>query len=77
LKEFYRFEFPKFITLWASLSATPNKSGFSISPHLLRQMPHRIVDYSGTTSSLAERDFAKLNLLICGKLENRSTWVLT
>jgi c-di-AMP phosphodiesterase-like protein len=36
-------------------------------------MPFRIDNYSETTSSLAERDFAKLNLLICGKLENRST----
>jgi len=42
------------------------------SPHLLRQMPFRIGDYSGTTSSPADWDFAKLNLLICSKLENRS-----
>jgi hypothetical protein len=33
----------------------------------------RIGDYSATTSSPAGRDFAMLNLLICGKLENRST----
>ena len=39
--------------------------GFPISPHLLRQMPFRIGDYSGTTYSPAERDFATLNLLIC------------
>jgi len=36
-------------------------------------MPFRIANYSETTSSPAERDFAMLNLLICGKLENRST----
>jgi len=29
-------------------------------------MPFRIVNYSGTTSSPAKRDFAALNLLICG-----------
>ncbi len=29
-------------------------------------MPSRIGDYSGTTSSPVERDFAMLNLLICG-----------
>jgi len=43
-----------------------NPSGLPILPHLLRQMPSRIVDYSGTTSSPAERDFAMLNLLNCG-----------
>jgi len=37
-------------------------------------MPSRIADYSGITFSPAERDFAALNLLICGKLENRSIW---
>jgi hypothetical protein len=37
-------------------------------------MPFRIADYSETTFSPAGRDFAELNLLICGKLENRSTW---
>jgi len=34
--------------------------GFPISPHLLRQMPFRIDDYSETTSSPAKRDFATL-----------------
>jgi len=29
--------------------------GLPILPHLLRQMPSRIVDYSGTTSSLYMR----------------------
>jgi len=29
---------------------------FPISPHRLRQMPFRIDDYSGTTSSPAKRD---------------------
>ena len=38
----------------------PNKSGFPILPHLPRQMPFRIDDYSETTSSPAEWDFAKL-----------------
>jgi hypothetical protein len=38
-------------------------------------MPFRIGDYSETTSSPAGRDFATLDLLICSKLENRSTWV--
>jgi hypothetical protein len=37
----------------------PNKTGFPMSPHLLRQMPFRIDDYSETTSSPAWRDFAK------------------
>ncbi len=47
--------------------------GFPISPHLLRQMLFGIDDYSETTSSPAKRDFATLNLLNCGKFENRST----
>ena len=47
-------------------------TGFPILPHLLRQMPFRIADYCETISSPAKRDFATLNLLICGKLENRS-----
>jgi hypothetical protein len=38
-------------------------------------MPFRIGDYSETTSSPAGRDFATLNLLIFGKLENRPIWV--
>jgi hypothetical protein len=61
-KEFCQFDFRKYKTA----------TGFPISPHLRRQMPSRIADYSGTTFSPAVRDFAALNLLICGKLENRS-----
>jgi len=38
-------------------TSRPNKSGLPILPHLLRQMPSRIGDYSGTTSSPAERGF--------------------
>ena len=64
--------FLKFETLWTLLSATTHKSGLPILPHLTRQMPFRIVDYSGPASSPAERDFAMLNLLICGNLDNRS-----
>jgi hypothetical protein len=39
-------------------------------------MPSRIGNYSEKTSSPAERDFASLNLLICGNLNNRSTQVM-
>jgi hypothetical protein len=41
--------------------------GLPILPHLLRQMPSRIVDYSGTTSSLYLRQPRQsLNLGITG-----------
>ena len=41
----------------------PNKTGFPMSPHLLRQMPFRIDDYSETASSLYLRQTWKsLNL---------------
>jgi hypothetical protein len=61
--EFYRFYFFKIC----------NPSGLPISPHLRCQISSRIGDYSEKTSSPAERDFALLNLLICGNLDNRST----
>jgi len=39
-------------------------------------MSSRIGNYSEKTSSPAERDFALLNLLICGNLNNSSTQVM-
>jgi len=33
-----------------------------------------LIGLCGTTFSPAGRDFATLNLLICGKLKNRSIW---
>jgi hypothetical protein len=44
-----------------------------ISSHLRHQMSSGLGDYSQTTSSPAEWDFASLNLFICGNLDNRST----
>jgi len=56
LKEFYLFRLSKFETHWdfQFLSASGG------SPHLRRQIPSRIADYSRTTSSPEERDFAML-----------------
>ena len=49
------------MSIWISKSWNP--PGFPISPHLGRQMPSRIVHYSGTTSSLYLRQTWKsLNL---------------
>jgi len=43
--------------------------GLPILPHLLRQMPSRIVDYSGTESSLYLRQPRQRR----ASLDNRST----
>jgi len=63
-KEFCQFDFRKYKTL----------AGFQFlyapgaPPHLRRQTRSRIADYSETTFSPAVRDFATLNLLICGNI---------